>query len=178
MYIIKPKTFMKKLTSIALMAMVFISAESFAQDQKPLSPKETIEATIDGTKVSIVYCRPSARGRKMLGEKEPYGQVWRTGANDATTIEFANPVTVEGKTLAAGKYSLFSIPGESEWTIIFNKDAKQWGAYSYKEAQDVLRVKVKPIKNDFTETFTISVEKDALNLKWENTSVPIKVKKA
>lgn len=169
---------MKKITSIALLILAFVTAESFAQDQKPLSPKDSVKTTIDGTKVSIVYGRPSVRGRKMLGEKEPYGQVWRTGANEATTIEFDKPVMVEGKTLAAGKYALFTIPGESEWTIIFNKDAKQWGAYSYKESKDVLRVKVKPAKNEFTETFTISAEKDGLNLKWESISVPIKVKKA
>lgn len=168
---------MKKSLTIISLLLLFVALETLAQDKKPLSPKETVEGSIDGTKVSIVYCRPSARGRKMLGEKEPYGQVWRTGANDATTIEFDKPVTIEGKTLAAGKYALFTIPGENEWTIIFNKDAKQWGAYSYKEADDVLRVNVKPAKADFTETFTIAVQKDAINLKWETTSVSFSVKK-
>lgn len=167
---------MKKITTLALAFMAFITVDGLAQE-KPLSPKETVEGSIDGTKVSIVYCRPSARGRKMLGEKEPYGQVWRTGANEATTIEFDKPVTIEGKTLAAGKYSLFSIPGETEWTIIFNKDPKQWGAYKYQESDDALRVTVKPSKSDFTETFTIALEKDGVNLKWETTSVSFKVKK-
>jgi Protein of unknown function (DUF2911) len=168
---------MKRITPFALLLMAFITTEGLSQDKKPLSPKETVESTIDGTKISIVYCRPSARGRKMLGEKEPYGQVWRTGANDATTVEFDKPVTIEGKALAAGKYSLFTIPSENEWTIIFNKDAKQWGAYSYKQSNDVLRVTVKPTKTDFTETFTIGVEKDNVNLKWENTAVSFAVKK-
>ncbi len=167
---------MKKLKSIALLIMAFITVEGLAQE-KPLSPKETVEGTIDGTKVSIVYCRPSAKGRKMLGEKEPYGQVWRTGANEATTIEFDKPVTIEGKTLPAGKYALFTIPNETEWTIIFNKEVKQWGAYKYKEKDDALRVSVKPLKTDFVETFTIAVEKAAVNLKWETTSVSFGVKK-
>lgn len=167
---------MKKITTLALAFMAFITVDGLAQE-KPLSPKETVDGSIDGTKVSIVYCRPSARGRKMLGEKEPYGQVWRTGANEATTIEFDKPVTIEGKALPAGKYSLFSIPGEAEWTIIFNKDPKQWGAYKYKESDDALRVTVKPSKADFTETFTIALEKNGVNLKWENTSVSFKVKK-
>lgn len=167
---------MKKLTTIALLIMAFVTVEGLAQE-KPLSPKETVEGTIDGTKVSIVYCRPSARGRKMLGDKEPFGQVWRTGANDATTIEFDKPVTVEGKALAAGKYSLFTIPGETEWTIIFNKEVKQWGAYKYKEKDDALRVNVNSTKTDFVETFTIAVERNAINLKWETTSVSFSVKK-
>ena len=167
---------MKKITSLALVLLAFMSVEGLAQE-KPLSPKETVEGSIDGTKVSIVYSRPSARGRKMLGDKEPFGQVWRTGANEATTIEFDKAVTIEGKSLPAGKYALFTIPGENEWTIIFNKEPKQWGAYKYKESDDVLRVAVKSAKTDFTETFTIAVQKDGVNLKWETTSVTFKVKK-
>ena len=90
-------------------------------------PQATVEGKIGAATVKIVYCQPSARGRKIMGGLVPYGEVWRTGANDATTIEFDKPVKIEGKDLAAGKYSLFSIPGENEWTIIINKDAKQMG---------------------------------------------------
>lgn len=168
---------MKKFTTLALVLLAFITVEGLAQDKKPASPKETVDATIDGAKVSIVYCRPSAKGRKVMGDLVPFGQVWRTGANEATTIEFDQPVTIEGKTLAAGKYALFTIPTENEWTIIFNKDAKQWGAYNYKESDDVLRVKVKSGKADFTEMFSISADKDGVTLKWENTAASFKVKK-
>lgn len=168
---------MKKFTTLALVLLAFITIDGLAQDKKPASPKETIEATIDGTKVSIVYCRPSVKGRKVMGDLVPFGQVWRTGANEATTIEFDKPVTIEGKTLAAGKYALFTIPTENEWTIIFNKDTKQWGAYNYKDSDDVLRVTVKSGKADFTETFTIAAEKDGVTLKWENTAATFKVKK-
>jgi hypothetical protein len=171
---------MKKFVSyfVAVIALLF-ALDTNAQDskEKPLSPKETVSGTVGGAKTTIVYCRPSARGRKMLGTKEPYGSVWRTGANEATTIEFDKAVKVEGKDLPAGKYSLFTIPGETEWTIIFNKVAQQWGAYDYKESEDVLRVKVPATKSDqFVETFTISPEKDQISLKWENTAVAFKVK--
>jgi hypothetical protein len=168
---------MKKFTTLALVLLAFITIDGLAQDKKPASPKETVEGTIDGAKVSIVYSRPSVKGRKVMGDLVPFGQVWRTGANEATTIEFDKPVTIEGKTLAAGKYSLFTIPTENEWTIIFNKDTKQWGAFNYKESDDVLRVTIKSGKADFTETFTISAEKDGVTLKWENTAATFKVKK-
>lgn len=168
---------MKNLTHLALILLAFITVDALAQDKKPASPKETVEGTIDGIKTSIVYCRPSAKGRKVMGELVPFGQVWRTGANEATTITFDKPVTVEGKALAAGTYSLFTIPGENEWTVIFNKDTKQWGAYNYKQADDVLRVTVKPSKADFTETFTIAADKGGVSMKWENTSASVKIKK-
>jgi hypothetical protein len=112
-----------------------------------------------------------------MGGLVPFGEVWRTGANEATTIEFDKPVKIEGKELAAGKYALFTIPGESEWTVIFNSDTKQWGAYNYKDKDDVLRVKVKPSKAPaFVETFNISVVKDEIVMKWENTAVAVKAK--
>ncbi len=151
--------------------------EAQAQEQKkPLSPKETVNGRVAGVDTEIVYCRPSARNRKMLGGNEPYGKVWRTGANAATTIEFDKPVKIEGKTLAAGKYALFTIPGEKEWTIIFNEDYNQQGAYNYDKSKDVLRVNVEAGKtNKFVETFTISTEKDRVTLTWENTKVSFKV---
>lgn len=114
----------------------------------------------------------------MLGGIEPYGKVWRTGANEATTVEVDKAFQVEGKALPAGKYELFSIPGESEWTIIFQKHKGQWGAYSYNEADDVLRVKVPAAKAPaFVETFTINVDKNQVSLSWENTMVSFTIKK-
>jgi hypothetical protein len=112
-----------------------------------------------------------------MGGLVPYGEVWRTGANDATTFEIDKPVKIEGKDLAAGKYSLFTIPGEDTWTIIINRDAKQWGAFKYKKESDVLRVSVKPTKTSSTaETFNIGLGKDEVQMKWENTAVAFKVK--
>jgi hypothetical protein len=100
---------------------------------------------VGGTEVMIKYAQPAVKGRLVFGTKAqkalvPYGEVWRTGANESTTIEFSNDVTVQGKKLAKGVYSLFTIPGETDWTIIFNKEAKMWGAYTYKAEKDVLRV--------------------------------------
>lgn len=168
---------MRKINIILLVAAVIgVSGTTWAQE-KPLSPKAEVEATIGNSPVKVVYCQPSARGRKIMGGLVPYGEVWRTGANEATTITFDNDVKIEGKDLPAGKYALFTIPDEKEWTIIFNKDTKQWGHYNYNQAQDVLRVKVKPAKTgEFVETFTIAPEKDQLVLKWENTAVAFKIK--
>lgn len=170
---------MKKLLMLAVVIAAFIAPDAMAQD-KPKSPKETVKGTIDGVNVEIVYFRPSSRGRNMIGSTNvPYGSVWRTGANDATTIEFSKAVKIEGKDLAAGKYSLFTIPGEKEWVIIFNKKWNQNGAWEYdkNKDQDALRVTVPAGKpSAFVETFTISVDKDKVNLQWENTAVSVKVK--
>jgi hypothetical protein len=160
-----------------LVAFACLSSLTLSAQNKPASPKAEASGTIGSAKVKIVYSQPSARGRKIMGGLVPYGEVWRTGANEATTIELSAPVKVEGKDLAAGTYSFFTIPGETEWTIIFNKDVKQWGHFSYKQADDVLRVTVKPTKlSAAVETFVITVGSDQIELKWENTAVPIKIK--
>lgn len=165
----------KSLFVVTLVAMIY-SSSLVAQD-KPMSPKDTVSSVINGVKTEIVYCRPSARGRKMVGGKDPYGQVWRTGANEATTISFNKNVLIEGKPLPAGKYSLFTIPNENEWVIIFNKVADQWGHYDYKQSEDALRVTVKSQKaKNFVETFTITPEKDKVSLTWENFYVAFNVK--
>jgi hypothetical protein len=166
---------MKRITFL-LMA-VAMTATLFAQESKPLSPKATVDGKIGVAKITIVYSQPSARGRKMLGGKDPYGKVWRTGANEATTIEFDKPVKIEGKDVPAGKYALFTIPNEKEWTIILNKEANQMGAFNYQESKDQLRVNVPASKTPaFVETFNISIGKDDVQLKWENTAVAFKVK--
>lgn len=171
---------MRKLIMLAVVAMAFVSIDGIAQDKKPASPKETVKGTIQGTNVEVVYFRPSSKGRNMVGsDKVPFGKVWRTGANDATTIEFSKAVKIEGKDLAAGKYSLFTIPGEKEWVVIFNKKWDQDGAWDYEKNkdQDALRVTVpagKPAA--FVETFTIAIEKDNVSLQWENSAIAFKVK--
>ena len=168
---------MKKIIPFILMLLTFVSLESVAQ-RKPLSPKETVTGSIDGVNIEIVYSRPSARGRKMLGDHEKFGEVWRTGANEPTTITFSKGVVIEGKALAAGKYSLWTIPNEKEWTIIFNSKVPDWGTeYSKVSDNDVLKVNVKAGKtSSFVETFTISVGKESVNLQWENTAVAFQVK--
>ena len=173
---------MKKQISLSLLlvgllfSMTLMAQENDDKSKRP-SPPAKAEGVADGVKIVIDYSKPSAKGRKMLGGNEPFGKVWRTGANEATTFEVDKNVKIEGKELPKGKYALFTIPGENEWTIIFNKTANQWGAYEYKEVDDALRVTVKPGKTDkFVETFTISVEGNKVVLRWENTQVAFAVK--
>lgn len=130
-------------------------------------------------KITVKYFRPNTKGRKVFTELAPYGSVWRTGANNATVITFTDDVTFEGHPVPAGQYALFTIPGKDEWTVILNKTTKQWGAYEYKEAEDFLRVKVKPANTkQYTESFTIGFAnvnptKAQLQLLWEQTSVSV-----
>lgn len=132
--------------------------------------------------ISVNYYRPNTKGRKIFGGIEPYGTVWRTGANNATVVTVTDTVSIEGHLLAPGAYSLFSIPGVKEWTIIFNKSADQWGAYSYDQKQDVLRFKIKPLQlATKVETMTIQfadVQQDdcLLQIMWENTGLNIHLK--
>lgn len=170
----------KQFFFLAFAALTLITSAVFAQDKddksKRPSPPAKAEGTVDGAKIVIDYSQPSAKGRKMLGGIEAYGKVWRTGANETTSFEVDKNVKIEGKDLAKGKYALFTIPGEKEWTIIFNKTIK-WGAYDYKEAEDVLRVKVPAGKaKSFVEKFTIGVEGNKVVLRWENTEVAFAVK--
>lgn len=145
------------------------------------SPPAVVKTTVRGTDVTIDYSRPSLKGRAVYGEKSPLapvGEVWRTGANEATTFTVSKDVKIEGQALPAGTYGLFTIPGATEWTIIFNKTAKQWGSYEYKAADDVLRVKVKP-KTVATpaEQFTITADKSGkVALLWGKTEVSFMVK--
>jgi hypothetical protein len=146
------------------------------------SPGQRIEQDFGLGTVSIKYYRPNIKGRKIFGGIEPYGIVWRTGANNATVISLTDTIQVEGHILSPGSYSLFSIPGADEWTIIFNKNIEQWGAYSYDEKQDVLRFKVKPAKlATKVETLTIQfadVRQDdcLLQILWENTGINLHLK--
>jgi hypothetical protein len=145
------------------------------------SPAETLRQRIGLTDIEVVYSRPSARGRVMLGGMNPYGEVWRTGANSATRISFSTPVTLQGSSVAAGSYELFTIPGKDEWTIILQKVSNQWGAYEYNAKNDVLRVTAKPAAlAEHVETFTIDVndigrDSATLDLIWETTRVPVAI---
>lgn len=165
--------------TLALALTLFAQENVNAQGVKLPQPStaQTITQDFGLGKITISYSRPNVKGRTIFGELEPFGKVWRTGANGATTIKTTEPIMVEGKPLEAGEYGLFTIPGETEWTVIFNKTAKQWGAYEYKESDDVLRVNVKPINTKTkTETFTIQLNNVVdttaqLQLAWENTLV-------
>lgn len=173
------KTTFKTILLLAL--TIALNADLRAQGLKmpQASSSQTIIQNFGLGKITLNYSRPNVKGRKIFGGLEPYGAVWRTGANSATMISFTEPVKINGKELPAGDYGLFTIPGKDEWTVIFNKGAKQWGAYEYKEADDVLRVKAKATKlKDKVETFTIQFANvypttAQLQLMWEDTAVSV-----
>lgn len=160
-------------------ALLVISLTVSAQDDKAKrpSPPATASGDINGKKVTVNYGQPSIKGREVWGKLVPYGEVWRAGANEATTIEFSKDVSIEGKTLPAGKYGFFTIPNANEWTVIFNKVPNQWGAFKYDAAQDALRVTVKPKKSKaFNEKLWYAVNKNSVSLAWENAEVAFAVK--
>jgi hypothetical protein len=162
------------------LATVFTASTAYAQTEatkeKP-SPAATATGKIGAADVTVKYSSPAVKGRTIFGGLEPYGKVWRAGANEATTVEFSKPVTVEGKPLPAGKYSFFVIPTEKDWTVIFNKTADQWGAYKYDEKQDALRATVKPRKTAaLTERLAYEVTPKALVLRWANVELPVTIK--
>jgi hypothetical protein len=148
--------------------------------QVRISPKAETKQTVGFTDVVIEYSRPAVRERKIWGGLVPYSKVWRAGANEATKFIFTDDVLIEGKKLSKGSYSFFAIPGEKEWTLIFNKVSDQWGAFEYNEAEDALRIKVKPEKNNSTEWLTYNINKISdsaaiVSLEWENLKIPFKV---
>lgn len=177
---------MKWIHSLAILlfvVFVLFTNSTEAQNNKKdlrISPKAEVMQTVGFTDVRIVYSRPGVKGREIWGKLVPYDAVWRAGANEATKITFSTDVTIEGKKLKKGSYSLFAIPGKNDWTIIFNKVADQWGAFEYNESEDALRVKVKTEKAIWQEwlSYTINKASDTsavIRLEWEKIKVPIKV---
>lgn len=148
------------------------------------SPAATLKQRVGLTDIEITYSRPGMKGRKIFGSAEakalePYGKTWRAGANEATRVVFSTPVKIGGKEIPAGTYGLFAQLGKDEWTMILNKIAQQWGAYSYDAKDDVVRVKTKVIAiTPAVETFTIDVneirdDSATISLTWENTRVAV-----
>jgi hypothetical protein len=163
----------------SLAAFSIHTIPGIAQDDKSKrpSPPAQVSEMIGSTAVTVDYSQPGVKGRTIWGELVPYGKVWRTGANEATTFEVNKDVKVEGENLPAGKYALFTIPEKDEWTIIFNSVPEQWGAYNYDNSKDILRVKVKPEKSSSTMerlTFTID-KKGVVALHWEDLMVGFNV---
>ncbi len=168
--------------SIVLLFVVLgLQAESKAQGLKvpAASSGQTLIQDFGLGKITLTYSRPNMKGRKIFGALEPYDKVWRTGANSATVIKFSDDVIIEGKNIPAGEYGLFTIPNKKEWTVILSKTSKTWGAYTYNEADDFARFKIRPITmKESMETFTIQFANvkptsTQLNLMWENTRISI-----
>lgn len=169
------------LAALLAPALQAAPSEEFTPRTAPrVSPLAQASQVVGMTGISVTYGRPAVKGRQVFGELEPWGKVWRTGANDATAISFSHDVTVEGEELAAGTYALFTVPGKDEWTVIFNEDHAQWGAFGYSEEKDVLRVKVRPEKGEHRELFTIDfpeagADETVMRLAWATTEVPIRI---
>ena len=169
---------------VLTLAAVLMYSLTWAQENKANrpSPPATASAKIGGANITINYSSPSVKGRKIWGDLVPYGEAWRAGANEATILETDQAIKVEGKQLPAGKYSLFAIPGENEWTIILNSETGQWGVKrggkaNRDAAKDVLTVKVKPVKSaGMNERLTYAFSGPGFVLRWENLEVPVAVK--
>jgi hypothetical protein len=145
-------------------------------DGEASSPRKQLTGTAAGAAVTIDYGSPFVKGRTIWGDLVPYDKVWRTGANAATTIEFATDVTIEGQSLAAGKYALFTIPGMESWQVVFNTTTDQWGSGSYDEANNALVVTVTPqAREEMAESMDFTLDGDAVVLHWERLMVPFTV---
>jgi tetratricopeptide (TPR) repeat protein len=168
--------------SIAVVLLVASRAHSQSDLDLPAqSQAAEVRQRVGVTDITIKYHRPLVNGRKIWGGLVPFGQTWRAGANENTTIEFSTPVMVEGKPLAAGTYGLHTIPNADKWTVIFSKFAQAWGSYTYNQAEDALRVDVKPLPlaeaEDALEYEFENLKADAVDvtLKWEKVAVPVHV---
>jgi tetratricopeptide (TPR) repeat protein len=144
------------------------------------SPAASVKAALGATDITIDYHRPGVKGRKIWGGLVPFGEVWRLGANEATTISFSSAVRIEGHDVPAGKYALFALPTADSWTLILNKQAEQWGAYDYKKDQDLVRFDVKPKPGPATEWMLFTITPDGpsavtVEMAWESLRVPFRV---
>jgi hypothetical protein len=162
--------------AVASLCCLGLAARQTPPPPVQASPAANVDCPLGGGSVHIDYHHPAVRGRKIWGELVPFGQVWRAGANEATTIAFSDPVRVEGQPLAAGRYAFFAIPTPDQWTLIFNRVPDQWGAFHYQASQDALRVRVSPTTGPAQENlvYTIKAVKPdgvRVELAWDTLTV-------
>ncbi len=167
------------LASILLLASI-CSAQTVMLNLPLQSQHAEIIQRIGVTDITVNYHRPLVNSRQIWGKVVPYGEVWRAGANENTTVTFTDPVTIEGQPLDKGTYGLHMIPGENQWTVIFSKMSTAWGSFSYKQDEDALRVTVKPQTADFHDALTydfddVKPDSAVITLRWEKVAVPFKV---
>lgn len=170
------------IAALSALAALSLATSAGAQqlDLPRPSPNASVSQNIGITEVTVHYSRPGVKGRKIWGELVPYGEVWRTGANENTTIRFTTPVKVQGHDLPAGLYGLQTLPAAGEWTLILSKDADQWGAFSYKKEHDALRVGIKPQPAELQERMSfefadLTDTSAKLVLRWEKLALPITI---
>jgi tetratricopeptide (TPR) repeat protein len=170
--------------AVALVVLAGLISSCYAQSALVDLPRDSQHATvmqrIGITDITINYHRPLVKGRPIWGKLVPYGEVWRAGANENTTVTFTDPVTIEGQPLAKGLYGLHMLPGENQWTVIFSKVHTAWGSFTYDQAQDALRVTVKPQSSEMREALTydfddVKADSAVLTMRWEKLAVPFKI---
>ena len=183
---------MHRVRLLALLCFVFVflttgisftqtaTSETLMLNLPRASQHATVMQRIGITDITINYHRPLANGRQIWGKVVPYGQVWRAGANENTTITFTDPVTIEGQALDKGTYGLHMIPGENQWTVIFSRDSTSWGSFSYKDKDDALRVKVKPQAAELHDALAydfddVKADSTVVTMRWEKVAVPFRV---
>ncbi len=173
-------------TRLLVLLCSFFSAISLCRAQTLMLelPRQSQHAVVTQrigiTDITVNYHRPLANGRQIWGKLVPYGEVWRAGANENTTVSFTDPVTIEGQPLDKGTYGLHMIPGETQWTVIFSKVSTAWGSFSYKQDEDALRVTVKPQTAELHDALTydfddVKPDSTVITLRWEKVAVPFKV---
>jgi Protein of unknown function (DUF2911)/Tetratricopeptide repeat len=172
---------MKKLFMAAFAACILFTAEGQQLTTPQPSPTQTIKQNFGLSSVELSYSRPGMKGRKIYGDLVPFGKVWRTGANQATTLTFGEDVMIGGKKVTAGKYGLLSIPDKNNWTLIISKQTDVTSPTAYKEDMDVVRVSAEAMKmKDNVETFTmqfadVKANSCALHIMWEGTAVALPI---
>ena len=177
---------MKKLNLkiLLMMTLIFssiIQLKAQTINTPPPSPTQTIKQQFALSEIELTYSRPGVKGRKIIGDLVPYNEIWRTGANASTKIKFGEDVKIAGNIVPKGEYALYTIPGKEEWTVILSKNTTLWGSTGYKESEDLLRIKVKPMTSPMMmETFTmqfvnIKPQSVDLHVMWENTMLSFTV---
>lgn len=171
--------------AVILLFAVFVGWPYMKKQTKKISPEQVVTFNQDGQDIAVFYCRPYKKDREIFGGLVPYGKVWRTGANEPSTFETANDLTIDGKTLPAGKYTLWTIPGEDSWEVIFNGKMYGWGVTILSGGKetprepeaDVLKISVPVQKSPtVTEQFTIAFEdipSSAMTLAWDQTKISV-----
>ncbi|MEM7356600.1 MAG: DUF2911 domain-containing protein [Acidobacteriota bacterium] len=162
---------------VALLALLFAlpALAGREDDAQRASKNGKTTGTIGGAEVSIEYGRPKVKGREIWGGLVPYGKVWRTGADEATTITFSCDVTIEDQKLAAGTYALFTVPGADQWQFVFNRVAEQWGAYRHDAKEDALRVAAQPSSSEHVEAMQFAIDGSQVMLHWEKLAIGFSV---
>jgi hypothetical protein len=178
---------MKKKIFIGIGALVLVIAGGlayFAIATKSHSPAETKTFTYNGADIKVVYCRPYKKGRVIFGEDkdgalQPYGKYWRLGANEATEISFSKNVNFAGQPVNAGTYSMYAVPGSTNWQVVLNSELAKWGAREADHALDVLKVEVPVDTTPETEQFTITFNSDStaaiMNFAWDKALVRVPI---